>query len=240
MHEPRQNGSRQALAAIEARQLRTILPRLIGTQLLQVGPWAYRIDHLDSQHVRDVYVAGDIDKSAHPDFCFDGHHLPIASNCMDIVALPHSLEHCSRPRQLLREADRVLCERGQLVMLGFNPLHPLMFMRQAFAPELAPTVGSGLYTARRICDWLELLDFDIVHHRRYGIGLPYLPWDGVDVNAKTVKRLPAIFSQAFMLVARKRIMSLTPLRQSFRQEAELVGPKAPAATSGMNSQSEIA
>ena len=52
----------------------------------------------------------------------DPRHLPLASQSMDLVVLPHVLEFSEDPHQILREAERVLMSEGQIVIAGFNPL----------------------------------------------------------------------------------------------------------------------
>ena len=50
----------------------------------------------------------------------DPLQLPVASQSLDLVALPHALESHLDPHQLLREAERVLRPEGQVVISGFN------------------------------------------------------------------------------------------------------------------------
>ena len=49
------------------------------------------------------------------------HELPIATQSIDLVVLPHVLEFADEPHQILREVDRVLMPEGRLVIVGFNP-----------------------------------------------------------------------------------------------------------------------
>ena len=51
----------------------------------------------------------------------DYGELPFASQSVDLVVMPHRLEDCADPHQLLREVDRVLRPEGHLVVLGINP-----------------------------------------------------------------------------------------------------------------------
>ena len=51
--------------------------------------------------------------------------LPIATNSVEAVLLPHTLEHAARPHELLREVDRVLVGEGNVVICGFSPLGPV-------------------------------------------------------------------------------------------------------------------
>ena len=47
--------------------------------------------------------------------------LPIVSDSIDAVLLPHILEFATDPYAIVREADRVLVGEGRLLVLGFRP-----------------------------------------------------------------------------------------------------------------------
>ena len=47
--------------------------------------------------------------------------LPIQSNSIDLVIMPHTLDFSANPHQILREVYRVLIPEGHVVMSGFNP-----------------------------------------------------------------------------------------------------------------------
>jgi len=48
--------------------------------------------------------------------------LPLASQSIDLLALPHVLEFSAQPHAILREAERVLRPEGSIAISGFNPL----------------------------------------------------------------------------------------------------------------------
>jgi SAM-dependent methyltransferase len=50
-----------------------------------------------------------------PDF------LPIETNSIDLVLMPHVLEFSVNPHQILREVQRVLMPEGHVIVSGFNP-----------------------------------------------------------------------------------------------------------------------
>jgi SAM-dependent methyltransferase len=89
------------------------------------------------------------------------HDLPIASNSIDLLLLPHVLEFSAQPHQILREAHRVLMPEGQLVISGFNPWS-LWGMRHFFNRmyEAYPWRGRFIHLPR-LKDWLKLLDMEI-------------------------------------------------------------------------------
>ena len=92
----------------------------------------------------------------------DYGELPFASQSVDLVVMPHRLEDCTDPHQLLREVDRVLRPEGHLVVLGINPWS-LWGLRQALPGWLGggflPHAGT-LIGAPHVRDWIRLLSFE--------------------------------------------------------------------------------
>ena len=87
--------------------------------------------------------------------------LPVASQSLDLLALPHVVEFSSHPHALLREVERVLRPEGRLLIAGFNPLS-LWGARRLLSREGAswPWHGHFIQLAR-LKDWLALLGFEI-------------------------------------------------------------------------------
>ncbi|MDR0233263.1 MAG: class I SAM-dependent methyltransferase [Zoogloeaceae bacterium] len=87
--------------------------------------------------------------------------LPIASQSVDLVVLPHILEFRSDPHQILREVERVLIPEGRLFILGFNPFS-LWGLRRRLPPSPHGFPWEGQYlSVLRLKDWLKLLGFEI-------------------------------------------------------------------------------
>ena len=76
---------------------------------------------------------------------------------------------------MLREAERVLCAEGCLLICGFNPwsgwgarrLFGHFFRRPAFPPQTR-----RLLAERRLRDWMALLDFEVADVYGYLGSLP--------------------------------------------------------------------
>ena len=108
---------------------------------------------------------------------------------IDAVLLPHTLEYAHSPHNVLREADRILSDRGRLFVLGFNPWGGwILRQRLGFRNRAFPPAGR-FYGAGRLCDWLQLLDFEVMEVRRFGVGFPRsqnpilpIPRQGVSVG----------------------------------------------------------
>lgn len=87
--------------------------------------------------------------------------LPFATQSVDLVALPHVLEFCDQPHQLLREVERVLVPEGNVVISGFNPFS-MWGLRRSLAGNLGELPWVGQYLSiPRLKDWLSLLGFEM-------------------------------------------------------------------------------
>ena len=143
----------------------------------------------------------------------DPHHLPFATNSVDLVVLPHILEFDMHPHQILREVDRVLVPGGQVVVSGFNTLS-LWGARQ-----LLGRVGGGWYlpqhgeflAPRRVRDWLRLLSFEVTQGR-FGCYRPALcsgrwlqRWGFMDAAGD---RWWPVFGAVYFLAAIKRVPAM--------------------------------
>lgn len=91
----------------------------------------------------------------------DPLQLPLATQSMDLMALPHVLEFHTDPHHVLREAERALRPEGQLVLSGFNTLS-LWRVRQSFAARGAGAPWDAKFIGLlRLRDWLKLLGFEL-------------------------------------------------------------------------------
>lgn len=157
--------------------------------------------------------------------------LPVASDSIDVLLLPHTLERCARPHAVLREVDRVLRSDGHLVVLGFKP-GGLWGLKRALPGASFPPDASQLISDRRLGDWFRLLDLRIHGLRRYFFRWPFAanaaPADGAweDLGRRWWPELAA----CYMLTAQKRTITLIPLRRRWHARpkvaASLVEPTA--------------
>jgi SAM-dependent methyltransferase len=191
----------------ERMVLREVLPTVFGYFLVQVGTWGPVGALLESSAIRarfilDQHYAAGIHVCAHPG------DLPFTSDSVDALLLPHTLEHSKDPARILREAERVLMGEGNLVVLGFHPWG-LWATLQRFN---AVTSHAGNYVSvRRLREWLMVLGFEIVSIRHYLFRPPFQ--DRLLSRSAFLDRLHwRMMASAYMLVARKRVFAVTPLR----------------------------
>lgn len=139
---------------------------------------------------------------------------PFADNSLDVVVLQHSLDMSGRPHQIIREATRSVLPNGYLIITGFNPYSLWGGVRwlRTFSTGL-PWITNPV-SERRLRDWLILLDFRIETVCPIAHTWPLtLGSEGISRRADRVLAgahwLPA---SAYLLVARKTIAGMTPIR----------------------------
>lgn len=151
------------LAEQEAPVLSAFTADLFGYHLVQVGELSDDASYLEGCPVRTKSVVA-VDAAANarvPAAVFESFRLPLATDSIDVLILPHILEFSADPYQLLREADRALIPNGRLLVCGFNPLS-LWGLRKLMpaARRLAPWSGQFL-SYPRLQDWISLMGFEV-------------------------------------------------------------------------------
>ena len=210
----------------ESELMSEALDDVFGWELLQLGNWGASERLLAGCRTRRRAVIADRRAaSSDADIVARLSQLPISNGSVDAVVLPHTLEFETDPFAVVREADRVLAGEGQLIVLGFRPFSLWGFRSRAisrgYPPGLKRMLGPG-----RIADWLELLGYDVAPTRNY---LFAPPWGGAAPRAGEPSALlrrgwlkpgPA---GAYLMKARKRLYTLTPLRPKLQRTQAIGG-----------------
>ncbi len=87
--------------------------------------------------------------------------LPIQSESVDMVILPHMLEFDDSRFQTMREVERILKPEGCLVILNFNPLSIWVNLHSLWNIRMSKNGVANLISRTRITDWLKLLNFEV-------------------------------------------------------------------------------
>ena len=88
--------------------------------------------------------------------------LPIVSGTMKAVAFFHTLDFCDHPHQALREANRVLTDDGELIIIGFNPYSAFGARHSLTAWRRREPWNGCFYARHRVSDWLSVLDYRVL------------------------------------------------------------------------------
>ena len=166
------------------------LEDVFGFELLQVGSWGQGSPLLRAARTQHTTVVAAWEDPG-VTLCAALDALPFPADSIDAVLLPHTLEWVEDPYAVLREAGRVLCAEGCLLICGFNPWS-VWGVRRGFGRLLRrpafPPGARRLLSERRLRDWVALLGFDVERVCGY------------------------LGRRGYWLKARKRVVSVTPVR----------------------------
>ena len=220
------------------------LDDVFGFELLQVGAWGtgrHLLEGARTQHT--TLVAPELSAGVTLRAPLDS--LPFRSDSIDAIFLPHTLELVEDPYAVLREAERVLCAEGCLMICGFNPFSG-WGVRRLFAQHLGrpafPPSTRRMLSERRLRDWVALLGFDVDNVYGYlGLlplkGRPAKPGEtaprdatapSVEIRDIEARPRAALTAGGYLLKARKRVQALTLVRPRRRaRQRVLVGAAEP-------------
>ena len=219
----------QHLAENEKEILDKYLPDLFGYFLLQCGCPEVKSEGRAGNWLKSSRVSTKfcLDYELNQGVSFQSYfdQLPMKSDSLDIVILPHVLDFSADPHQVLREVERVLIAEGHVVILGFNPWSIWNIFRQfLFWTEQSPW-NARFLAASRVMDWLALLGFDVVQRQGY-FYKPPIQNDNIikkmAIFEKLGQRFWPNFGAGYVLVAKKRVQTLTPIRPRWRTRRQVV------------------
>ena len=215
----------KALLRAEAALMTEALDDCFGWELMQVGAWGEQRELVAGGRTRRRTIVaspewGTVVRSG-ADISARLTQLPIASDSVDAVLLPHTLEFETDPYTLLREVDRILTGEGKLLILGFRPLSfwglRAAATRSGFPPGLRRLLREG-----RIRDWLRLLGYEVAESRHY---LYEAPW-GESVGGPRMLRRGLFYplpAGAYLIKARKRVYAVPALRLRLPERRQVLG-----------------
>lgn len=197
---------------------------MFGYHLLEVGNFRDGLSYLEACAVqRKIQVGpeqgfGSQRLRAYPE------QLPVATDSIDAVILPHTLDFALDPRQVLRESERVLIPQGQVIITGFNPFS-IWGMRRLFPGARRRIPWKGHFISYpRLQDWLSLLGFD-VERVATKIFRPPLQRESVMAKLHSTEsmgqRLWPWAAAVYVVQAVKRVSTVTPVRPRWRLERKI-------------------
>jgi SAM-dependent methyltransferase len=220
----------------ETALARLALDDVFGFELLQVGTWGPTQHLLAGARTQHTTLLAP-KRGPGVTLCAPLASLPFPSDSIDAIVLPHTLELVEDPYAVLREAERVLCAEGCLMICGFNPysgwgarrLFGRFFHRPAFPPQMR-----RMLTEWRLRDWMALLDFEVADVHGYLGPMPMTRRprklaDGTVRQAEYRERRPLV-AGAYLLKARKRAQTLTLVRPRRRTRQLVLVPASEATT----------
>ena len=216
----------QALRKAERQVLSEQLQNIFGYHLLMLGA-------VDAELLRTCRVQHCVMlRSREQEPCMTNSsvfseltQLPLATDSVDAVLFNHSLDFTADPHQALREAERVLVPEGHLLILGFNP-RSLWGLYRVLRLNRQPMPWRGKFrSVARLKDWLRLLGFEITA-TRYLFYSPPIQQEAIlrkfQCLEPVMRRLLPFSGGVYLLVARKKVSTLTPIKPRWRPRRRLV------------------
>lgn len=220
----------------EIEQLSRILPSLFGYYLVQVGRLS-PVDMLAHTRVLNAFIV-EIDENlsecGYPRLLGSPDALPLASDSVDALLLPHVLEFEERPHEALREAQRALIPEGSLLISGFNPWSLLGLSRVLLRRRGLPPWTGHFLGLNRLKDWMVLLGFEIATIETCFFRPPLRSeplMSRLGMLERAGARVCPYLAGAYLVVAKKKVIPLTPIRPRWASRRGLaeVGLAKPSA-----------
>lgn len=152
----------------------------------------------------------------------DPLQLPLESQSVDLLALPHVLEFHANPHEVVREAERVLRPEGHVVISGFNTAS-LWRLRQLvpFTGDSGAPWDAHFIGLLRLRDWLRVLGFEL-NGGKFGCYVPPFSrkkWlDRFAFMDQAGARWWPVLGGVYVVRAVKRVAGLRLVTPAWRQE----------------------
>ena len=216
----------------EKRVVESLLPSIFGYFALQIGQFNRRGEQLDGWRVKHRFIL-DLSPAENGRISrikADPLQLPVATDSVDAILLPHTLDFSPDPHQLLREAERVLIPDGRLLVVGFNPLS-LWGLRRMLARKRKRTIPwcGRFLSGKRLQDWLSLLGFDVELCETLMFRPPIrnqLLMQRLEFVESMGARWCPLLGGSYVIQAVKRESTLTPIRPRWKSAANMLAGEA--------------
>lgn len=208
----------QHLLQRERACLQDLLRRRFGYHLLELGCAELQLHELSPMGHRFSFCPHPGLPTLHTARA-SGEAIPLPEASVDLVLLHHALDFSSQQHQLLREVARVLIAGGSAIIVGFNPFSSWGLRRRLPPWQPGPWNATPL-SARRLSDWLQLLDFKVesLHYGAQVLPLNHprsIRWSGC--LEPLAQRLLWPAGAFYIIHARKQVVALTPLQQRWHR-----------------------
>ena len=133
------------------------------------------------------------------------YQLPIQSETIDLVILPHLLEFDTYRFQTMREIQRILKPEGDVIILNFNPLNIWVRLQFLWNKKMSDSWQGHFINRARVADWLKVLNFEIKTTSEFTLDYIFTTPEDFKLGKRTY------FSMAYAVRAVKRQYTLIPL-----------------------------
>ncbi len=148
-------------------------------------------------------------------FYYDGIHLPLKSESVDLVLLPHTLDISTQQHSILKEVARIVRGYGYVIILGFNPMS-LWRIKQlmGFSKKNQYLSDSYFIHYKQLMDWLRMQNLNPVVFQPYFF-VPPVNQANILQRLRFIEKIGErywpIFTSGYLLLARKETTPVHPL-----------------------------
>ena len=164
----------KSVLSLEVEKCAEWLPSGYYPSSLQIGfPWLdfvssiesrqkFTIDTMPAATIPDMPEISEINSEQNFRIISSPAALPFAEKSMDLVVLPHTLDFCHNPHEVLRQVNQILVAEGCIVIIGFNAMSAYGLIHWLKKRTKTLPWRGRLYGIARVQDWLSLLGYDVV------------------------------------------------------------------------------
>ncbi len=206
------------LQAMEAQYLKRSITSSCKQKQLQIGGLGWETDFIDCSLYQNYIILDG--KGLGCDCALKinakAFNLPIQTESIDMIILPHLLEFDAQRFQTMREINRVLKPGGELIILNFNPFSLTVRSQFSWDRKFADSWRAHFISRTRILDWLKLMNFEVLATVEFGLDTFKITY-GVPKFCTS-----SLFSIAYAIKAVKRQYSLIPLTPVRQEQNSMV------------------
>lgn len=192
---------------MEAQYLKRAITTGCKQTQLQVGGLGWEADFIDCSLYQNYTILDGKSMGCETALKINAksYSLPIQTESVDMVIIPHLLEFDAQRFQTMREVNRILKPGGELVILNFSPHSISVRFQFLWDRKLTDSWRAHFLSRARILDWLKLMNFEVLATVEFGL-------DTFKINYGTFKfSSTSLFAMAYGVKAVKRQYSLIPL-----------------------------
>jgi hypothetical protein len=210
------------------KALAPILERIFGYYLVKLGNLSCEMD-TRACPIRNQFCLSKTtitQSNVNAESCV----LPLQNNSVDAFLLAAELDFAQDPHQIIREIDRAITSNGHVVIAGFNPFSLAGVIKYLPINRKNILHEGRFFTAARIKDWLQLLDFEIIQQEQVIYSALFMNSclnQGSRFQDYSKRFLPW-FSSMYVIVARKREVPLSAIRPSWKTKPKFSSSAAGA------------
>jgi SAM-dependent methyltransferase len=195
------------LKTMEAKYLKRCITVSCKQKQLQIGGLDWEYEFVDCSLYQNYVILDDkgLGNAAALKINAKAYSLPIQTESMDLVIIPHMMEFDAHRFQAMREVHRVLKPGGELVILNFNSISLYLRFQFLLDIKLGDSWRSHFMSRSRVSDWLKLLNFEVLNTAEFGLDAFVIKQGGFSSIANS------LFSMAYGVKAVKRQYSFIPL-----------------------------